>query len=91
MDRPLQRMRIQSVVVALGLSLGLALELSWPAGIAWADSGKVSPGRLAETECWFKAPEKITTRCYHLSVPESRAGRCDSRAARPTVLSNARA
>ena len=86
MDRPLQRMRIQSVVVALGLSLGLALELSWPAGIAWADSGKVSPGRLAETECWFKAPEKITTRCYHLSVPESRAGRSDIVLELPVVV-----
>src|SRR5262245_12266191 len=48
-----------------------------PGVAAWADPAKVGPKRLEPAECWFTPPDKISAKCYHLSVPESRAGRSD--------------
>ena len=51
-----------------------ALVLLCLGGLADAQ-GAQAAGKLSKADCWFKAPDKISTRCYHLSVPESRAGR----------------
>jgi pimeloyl-ACP methyl ester carboxylesterase len=61
-------------------ALGLAWFLSAAAG------AEAEPGKLARADCWFKAPEKITTRCYRLSVPESRAGRSTITLELPVVV-----
>jgi pimeloyl-ACP methyl ester carboxylesterase len=58
----------------LGSWIG-ALGLAWVAGMTAAAGAQAEPGKLARADCWFKAPDKITTHCYRLSVPESRAGR----------------
>jgi len=52
-----------------------ALGLVWLAGLVMSDGAEAEPGKLARADCWFKAPDKITTHCYRLRVPESRAGR----------------
>jgi pimeloyl-ACP methyl ester carboxylesterase len=46
----------------------------------------LAAGKLARADCWFKAPDKISTRCYRLSVPESRAGRSDITLELPVVV-----
>ncbi len=63
-----------------------ALGLAWLAGMMSAESALADPGKLSRADCWFKAPEKITTRCYRLSVPESRAGRSDVKLELPVVV-----
>lgn len=71
----------------LAVLIGLVtLALVLPGGGAWADSAKLPATRLAPTECWFKPPAKITARCYHFSVPESRAGRSDIVLELPVVV-----
>jgi pimeloyl-ACP methyl ester carboxylesterase len=57
--------------------LGLLLPVLGAWTGAWADTAKVGPKRLEPAQCWFTPPEKISAKCYHLSVPESRAGRSD--------------
>ena len=62
------------------------LGLAWLACLGVADGALADPGKLARTDCWFKAPDKIATRCYRLSVPESRAGRSDLTLELPVVV-----
>ena len=63
-----------------------ALGLVWLASLGAADGALADPGKLSRAECWFKAPDKISTRCYRLSVPESRAGRSDVTLELPVVV-----
>src|SRR5512134_3853540 len=63
-----------------------ALGLAWLAGAMGAESALADPGKLSRADCWFKAPEEITTRCYRLSVPESRAGRNEVTLELPVVV-----
>ncbi len=63
-----------------------ALGLVWLASLGAADGALADPGKLSRAECWFKAPDKISTRCYRLSVPESRAGRSDLTLELPVVV-----
>jgi len=69
----------------LGIWIGtpslLCLAAILAANGAWAD-----PGKLSRADCWFKAPDKITARCYHLSVPESRSGRSNVTLELPVVV-----
>ena len=69
----------------LGIWIG-ALGLVWLAGILGADGARAEPGKLSRADCWFKAPERITTRCYHLNVPESRSGRSNLTLELPVVV-----
>ena len=62
------------------------LGVAWLACLGVADGVLADPGKLARAECWFKAPDKISTRCYRLSVPESRAGRSDLTLELPVVV-----
>jgi pimeloyl-ACP methyl ester carboxylesterase len=71
-------MRVSSWIGALGLV--------WLAFVAAADGAVAEPGKLARADCWFKAPDKITTHCYRLSVPESRAGRSTVTLELPVVV-----
>src|SRR5262245_42520187 len=73
-----KRMKLGTWIAALGLA--------WLACLGSADSALADPGKLARAECWFKAPDKISTRCYRLSVPESRAGRSDKTLELPVVV-----
>jgi pimeloyl-ACP methyl ester carboxylesterase len=63
-----------------------AVGVAWLACLGAADRALADPGKLARAECWFKAPEKINTRCYRLAVPESRAGRSDKTLELPVVV-----
>jgi pimeloyl-ACP methyl ester carboxylesterase len=63
-----------------------ALALLCLSGLMEAEPARADPGKLARADCWFKAPEKISTRCYRLSVPESRAGRSDMTLELPVVV-----
>jgi hypothetical protein len=65
-----KRMKLGTWIAALGLV--------WLASLGAADGALADPGKLSRADCWFKAPDKISTRCYRLSVPESRAGRSDN-------------
>jgi pimeloyl-ACP methyl ester carboxylesterase len=69
----------------LGLWIG-TLGLACLAGFMTADDAAADPGKLARADCWFSAPEKITARCYRLSVPESRAGRSEVTLELPVVV-----
>ncbi|HEX6120208.1 MAG TPA: hypothetical protein VFZ03_12245, partial [Dongiaceae bacterium] len=69
----------------LGYWIG-ALGLAWLAAVMGAAGAQAEPGKLARAECWFKAPDKIATHCYRLSVPESRAGRSTITLELPVVV-----
>jgi len=69
----------------LGIWVGV-LGLACFAGSIAPGDAKAGPGELARADCWFKAPDKITARCYHLSVPESRAGRSQVTLELPVVV-----
>lgn len=71
-------MKLGIVIAALGLACLTVF--------ATTDDAQADPGKLARADCWFKAPEKITARCYRLSVPESRAGRSDVTLELPVVV-----
>src|SRR5690242_13503656 len=65
----------------------------WVAALAFVCLGGLletkeaqAAGKLSKADCWFKAPDKISTRCYHLSVPESRAGRSNVTLELPVVV-----
>lgn len=63
-----------------------ALGLVWLAALWPVDEALADPGKLSRAECWFKAPDKVSTRCYRLSVPESRAGRSEVTLELPVVV-----
>ncbi len=63
-----------------------ALSLVWLLGFMAAQDARAEPGKLARADCWFKAPEKIATHCYRLSVPESRSGRSNLTLELPVVV-----
>lgn len=73
-----QRMTLGTWIAAVGVG--------WLVCLGAADGALADPGKLARADCWFKAPEKISTRCYRLSVPESRAGRSDKTLELPVVV-----
>jgi pimeloyl-ACP methyl ester carboxylesterase len=68
-----------------GIWIG-ALALVCLGGLVDVPDAQAEPGKLARADCWFKAPEKISTRCYRLSVPESRAGRSEMTLELPVVV-----
>ncbi|MEZ5834021.1 MAG: alpha/beta fold hydrolase [Dongiaceae bacterium] len=62
------------------------LGLVWLAGAMSAGGAHAEPGKLSRADCWFKAPDKISARCYHLAVPESRSGRGNLTLELPVVV-----